>query len=84
MVLLAIAMIGACFIYEPTMQLLLYSALPDRQKNWFWMVLCLVEEMRFLLIFEGLVVPTWQLQVIAFDLIRNKLTLLAQSLSAET
>lgn len=81
MVIPAVFMIGACFVYEPSMQLLLYSALPDEQKNWLSMIMCFLEEMRFLLIFEGLVVPTWQLQIIAFDRINSDLKLLTESLS---
>ena len=82
-VLVAVGMMGACFVYDPTMKLLLYSALPDNQKNWHSFLLCFVEEMRFIFIYKGLAIPAWQLQVIAFDLINKNLELLLESLEKD-
>ena len=79
-----VLLILACFIHDPTMQLLLYSALPDRQKNWMSFLFCFAEEMRFLLMAVGSAVPAWQVQVIAFNLINKNLQLLLESLSTET
>ena len=60
---------GTCFIFDPTLKLLLYSALPESYQNWLTFMTCFVEEMRFTLMFIGVIVPVLQLQVISFDLI---------------
>ena len=77
MALLTLPVIGASFIYDPTMTAVLYSALPKCYKNRLTFWICFVEEMRFLLMLAAISVPTWQLQVIAFDLVNMKLDLLA-------
>ena len=70
---------GASFIYDPTMRCLLYSALPECLKNRLSFWICFAEEMRFLLMFAGIFVPTWQLQVIAFDLVNSRLNLIVDA-----
>ena len=79
MTLLNVPIIGASFIYDPTMRSLLYSALPECLKNRLSFWICFAEEMRFLLIFAGIVAPTWQVQVIAFDLVNNRLNIIADT-----
>ena len=73
MVLLAVVMIGACYLYYPTMRLLLYSALPPSYQNWWIFTILWMEEMRLLILALGTVVPVWQLQIIAFNLIHSSL-----------
>ena len=71
--LITITAIGACFIYDPEMKLLLYSALPENCKNWLSFLVCWVEEMRMLCMGVGIASPLLQLQVIAFDLLNVSL-----------
>ena len=80
MVAFAVALILACFIYDPTMQLLLYSGLPTEHQNWLSFAVCFVEEMRFIFTFQGIAIPVFQVQVISFDLINQTLQLLLDSL----
>ena len=63
----------AAYIYDPTMKLLLYAALPDGYKTspLFW--LCLAGELHFLLTFIALAVPAWQLQVISVEILNTSL-----------
>ena len=67
------ASIGLCFFYDPTMNFLLYSGLPGGYKNWLTFCLCMMEEDRILMMWAAIVVPMWQLQVMAFDLVNNVL-----------
>ena len=69
MIALAAVVVAACILYDPTMMMLLYSAVPQSYKNWFSCGICFVEETRLLLIFVGINVPTFQLQMIAFELL---------------
>ena len=62
------------------MRLLLYAALPYHLQNWATFGLCLLEEIRFMLIFIATVTPVLQVQVISFDLVTNQLQLLMQSI----
>ena len=78
------ALIGACLIYEPRMQLLLYSALSNEFQHWLSFLICFVEEMQFIMMMIGVAAPTWQLQVIFFGLIENQLKMLVKALSANT
>ena len=66
-------MIGACIVYEPTMKMLLYAAVPAPYQNSLTFWICFAEEMRFLVICIGIAIPTFQRQVIAFDLINTNL-----------
>ena len=66
-------MMGACAIYNLTMSMLLYSALPEAYQNRLTCWLCYVEEVRFMAVIVGVAVPVSQCQVIAFGLINNKL-----------
>ena len=68
-----VMIIGACILYDPTRKMLLYAALPTQCQNWVTFWLCFVEEIRLLCMFIGIGVPAWQCQLIAFDLIHNKL-----------
>ena len=69
----------ACFVYDPTVKLLLYSALPESYQNWVWFGTCYLEEVRFLLVLVGIEVPLWQLQLIAFEDINRGLIRIADS-----
>ena len=80
LVLLAAVMVGACYLYDPTMRLLLYSALPGSYQNWWIFTILWVEEVRLLILASGTVVPVWQLQIIAFDLIHHSLQSLTNSM----
>ena len=68
MVILAGFTMLACYIYDPSMKLLLYSGLPASFQNpvTFW--LCMMEEVHFFVRCTSMAVHMWQLQVIAFDL----------------
>ena len=79
MMILTDPVIIACFILDPTMNLLLYSALPTSYQNWLSFSICLVEETRLLGFCMGIVTPVWQLQVVAFDLICHTLQTLIES-----
>ena len=79
MVLVSQAAVGACYIYDPTSKLLLYSALPERYQSWLIFLMCFVEEMRFITIFIGVAVQVLQLQVISFDLININLEAILDS-----
>lgn len=78
---LVAVMMGACYVYDPGMKLLLYSSLPENFQNWFFFGIFLVEEMRFLMMIVGILVPAFQLQVIGIDAINHNLheALLASS-----
>ena len=80
LVLLAAGMIGACIIYDPTMKLLLYSALPERYQNWLSFGILWVEELRLMIFGSGIGVPVWQLQIIAFDTVNNNLQAMMDSM----
>ena len=71
MVMAGVVTILACFTYDPTMKYLLYKALPETRKNWITFGVCLLEETRLLLIDSGLVITVFQVQVIAFDLVKG-------------
>ena len=79
MVLCAASIVTTCTIYDPTMKLLLYAALPENCQTWLSFVICLVQEMRVLLMCIGLAVPTWQIQIIAFQYADKALHDLADS-----
>ena len=68
-----IMLLVVCAVHEPTMKMLLYSTLPKSYQNRLTFWLCYVEEMRFMAMLGGVAVPVWQCQVIAFDLISDKL-----------
>ena len=65
------------------MRMLLYSALPENHKNWISCGILWMEEVRLILFAAGFVVPVWQLQVIAFDLVNNGLKAVADSAGAK-
>ena len=67
MLLCGVALIGVCYAYDPTLRLLLYAALPGGYQCWQTFTICLVEEMRLVLMCVGVGVPVLQLQVISFD-----------------
>ena len=65
--IMAILVICAALVYDPSMRLLLYTALPSRLQNWATFGLCLLEEIRFLVVFAAIGIPVLQLQVIIFN-----------------
>ena len=73
MALLAVVFIGACYVYDPTLRLLLFSALPDTYQSWFTFIMCFVVEMHLLLMFYGVGVVVLQIQVISFDMVSANL-----------
>lgn len=77
MIYFSLPFVVASFIYDPSMRLLMYHALPDCCKNRLVFWICFVEEIRFLLMYIAIAVPAWQLQVIAFDLVNTRLDVLA-------
>ena len=83
-IILLITLILVCYLYDPTMQMLLYSALPTQQKNWLSFSIFFVEEARFLFMMQGVAVPVFQVQVISFDLINKTFQLLLESLENNT
>ena len=67
MSILAVFIIVACMVYDPTMKMLLYTALPEKYKNRLSFGICILAELRFLIIITGLAVPTLQRQIVAFQ-----------------
>ena len=65
-ILLVVVGIGACFIYDSSMRILLYSALPERYQGWLTFMALFVEEIRMLLMCASVGVPVLQLQVLSF------------------
>ena len=63
----------ACFTYYHTMGFLLFTAVPERHKNWLWFIICFAEEVRYVLMLVAIVVPTFQFHVTALDLISSNL-----------
>ena len=66
-------LIGACILYDSTMNMLLYYVLPASLQNDLTFGICFAEEMRLLIVSIGVAIPAWQRQIIAFDLINSKL-----------
>ena len=73
MISLVVVLVGVCIINDPEITMLLYSALPKLYQNWLTFWFCFSEEMRFLSIILGVGIPALQCQLIAFDLLNNKL-----------
>ena len=61
------AFILLIFVYEPSISFLLYSAVSTKYKSWFTFATCMMEEVRFVMFIIGIIVPIWQLQVVAFE-----------------
>ena len=80
MLLLAASMAVICMIYDPTMKLLLYAALPESYQSWLTLGIGLVAEWCFLLFGAGLTVPAWQLQIVVIQDINEKLETLIESM----
>ena len=73
MIILTDSAIAACFFYDPTMKFLLYSGLPGGYQNVITFWVCMMEEICTILMCTGTLVPLWQVQVIAFELVNNVL-----------
>ena len=73
MVITSALAVAACFVYYPGMNFLLYSGLPSSYKNWVSFSICMMEEIRLIMMVVGIATPVWQLQVVAFDLANNVL-----------
>ena len=69
----AVMMIGACILYDPTLEMLVHNAVPARCQNWFAFWLCFLEEMRIMILCGGIAVPVWQCQIGALALMNKKL-----------
>ena len=73
MILCSLAFVGACYIYDPTLSMLLYSALPERYQNWLIFIICFAAEMHFVVIIAGMGVKVLELQINTFDEITTQL-----------
>ena len=80
MLTLAIMLVGICAVYDPTMKMLLYNALPNSYQNWLTFWLCYMEEMRFLAMIVAVNAPAWQCQIIAFDLVNHDLEAITEAI----
>ena len=74
---------GICYVYEPSMRLLLYAAVPVDYQNWLSFGLCFIVEIQYLAILVVTEASTWQLQVISFDLITHKLGGILEHMKAD-
>ena len=81
MIVVSFALILLVFIYEPSISFLLYSALPAEYKSWWAFLACMMEEVRFVMFIIGIIVPIWQLQVMAFEDINCNLKEMIRSLT---
>ena len=72
---LTTVVVVACFLYDPDMKFLLYSAIRSKSDHswWDWIifVICSIEEARFIMFVMGIVLPMLQLQIISFDSIND-------------
>ena len=73
MFIISILIISVSFAYDPTMKLLLYALVPETWKTWPWVWGCFTVEFHFFVMFAPIACPTWQLQVISFELINMNL-----------
>ena len=80
MSLSAVLAIGACYALDPTMKLLLYSALPAGYQNGLSFGICLAEDVRLPGIFTAITTPVFQVHIIAFDLISDSLRRVIKSM----
>ena len=78
---LSAGVVGVCILFDPMMKFVLYSALPEQFQNWLSFVICYVEEIRFLYMFAAIIIPIWQVQLLAFDLINDKLEEIVDAVS---
>ena len=70
----------AALLYDPTMRLLLHSAVPDNYRTCWIFGLCFAQDMRQLFFCVGNLVSAWQLQVTAFEVISYSLEEIMESL----
>ena len=79
MTIAAVPIIGASFIADPSMKLLLYALLPKNWKTWplFWA--CFSIELHYLVMFPAIGTTPWQLQVISFELVNMNLETIASA-----
>ena len=68
------------FISNPSMKYLLYAALPREHQTWITFGILLFEESRFIIVIASVGTPILILQVLSFELVRNKLELLIHSM----
>ena len=78
-----VAVLG-CYVYDPSMKLLLYAAVPAAYQNWLSFCVCYVAEIQHLMMLIGTGLSTWQLQVMSFDLVTHKLESIVEELLAHT
>ena len=69
----------AAMMYNPTMKMLLYGALPDSKRTPMWFIICFGEEFRHLLSLATIMVPVLQIHVITFDILDDTLRKIAAS-----
>ena len=79
-VALAVPVIMASYVYDPSMSFLLYNALPSHLQNWSTFGLCAAEEFRFILDILVIAAPVHQLHVISYDLVSDRLRRLIQKI----
>ena len=73
MTILACVLVIVSLAYDPTMTVFLYSRLPEAWKTWPWFLICLLEEVRSMTIMAAILIPTFQIHVIAIDLVNTSL-----------
>ena len=76
----SVAVISATYVYDPSMRLLLYSALPTNIQNWAIFGLLLVEEVRLMMINITAATLIFQMHVTSFDLVSNRLLVLTKKI----
>ena len=78
MVTMVIPLIVIACVYDPSMRLLVYSALPNCLQHWTTFGLFIIEEARLMLTIITIGIPIFQLWVISFDLVSHKLRLIVR------
>ena len=71
--ILAVILITLSLVYDPTMTIFLYSMMPEGWKTWPWFMVALMEEIRSMTIALAVAFPAFQIHVIAFDLVNQRL-----------
>ena len=79
MVLAAVVSATAVMAYDPTLKILLYSALPHEWRTFTVFSFCLAEEVRNLVLMGMIAVPVLQIHVMTSDLLVQTLHEIAHS-----
>ena len=79
LILVGILAVIAAMVYDPTMKMLLYTALPDGMRTPIWFILCFAEELRNLMFEGAILVPVLQIHVLTFEVVDEALRSIAVS-----